>query len=103
MLVAGDGDYTEKRSYNIDIEFSDVTYIELPNIFPGISVAKAVTDVPERIISHLVPGNKVFTIGTDSEIYYMIGGGITIGENRWLEETRLINPYLEYEKVLAIF
>jgi len=86
MLLEGDDDYTEKRSYNIDIEFSDVTYIELPNIFPGISVAKAVTDVPERIISHLVPGNKVFTIGTNSEIYYVIGGGITIGETDGLRK-----------------
>ncbi len=93
--------YSEKLSYNIDVEFSAVTYIDIPNTMQGIVIHEIEERIPEKMLNYkLKLGFKVFEIVSEGKFYYIVAGSYRIGKNRWISEDRISNILLEYDEIL---
>ena len=91
--------YSEDNSYNIDIEFWAVTYINIPALLSSISI-RQISDnrLPQYINRRfLIHNEKIFEIQSGEEKYYIIAGGLLIGTNRWEKEDRIFNYDLNLE------
>ena len=94
--VPGPGDF------NIDIEFSAVSYLELPESMHGISLREDSNNVPERLLRHLDDGLRVFEIRSQGESYYVVAANYLIGKNQWDSNTRLDDFFLEHDEIIAL-
>ena len=102
MLFEDEEGYSEPTSYNIDIEFSAVAYIELPSYFNTISLNEVTVNIPERLLKYANQmGFRVFEIVTGGNSYFIVAGGYRVAVNKWELEDRIINPDLNYDKIIA--
>lgn len=92
----------EVKGYNIDVELWGVVYLELPDVLNGIKIKK-VNNLPKKFdVYKNKEGYNVFEIISESGLYYVVATGCKIGKNNWLNENRVLNPYLEYDEIVAI-
>ena len=100
---ANEEGYLSDLSYNIDIEFGGVAYLDLPDIFQGILLREVTADRPEKFNKYLASsGYKVFEIKSEGESYYIVAGSYKIGKCKWLTENRVSSPTLEYDEILNV-
>lgn len=94
--------FNELYSYNIDIEFSAVVYIDIPNFFHGMIIKEIEKDIPEKL-QHFKKelGFKIFEIESEGKSYYISAGNYRIGKNKWISEDRITNMNLEYDDIIA--
>ena len=91
----------EKHGYNIDIEFVDVDYLDMPGTLQGISIEELKENLPEKFMKYQNSLRyRVFQIKSDIN-YYIVAGNYLVGKNNWIGESRMINPSLKYDKILA--
>jgi hypothetical protein len=91
----------ERRGFNIDIEFVDVDYLDLPATLQSISVEELKENLPDKFAKYQnSPRYKVFQIKSNA-IYYIVAANYLVGQNSWIGEDRMINAYLKYDKILA--
>lgn len=88
-----------KEGFNIDIEFTGVGYLDIPVMLKGISVNK-IEEYKKFDKYSARLGYKIFEIKSDRD-YFIIASSCVVGKNNWINEDRLINPYLHYDEVLA--
>lgn len=102
-MLYGDVDgYTESMSYNIDIEFSAVAYLDVPNTFKSIQVCEIVDSIPEKFIKYSkISGLRIFEIQSEGMYYFIIAGNCRVGKNKWISEDRIRNLDLDYEEVIT--
>lgn len=94
--------HEEEKDYSIDIEFWGVIYLELAAIFEEINIQKIEENVPERFKEYRnKSGCKIFELRSKQSIYYIIASGCRVGKHTWQNENRILNPYLEYEEIIA--
>lgn len=95
-------DYNESYDYNVDIEFSVVAYLDLPNVLRGITITELTERMPEKLIHYKKDlGFKIFKIKSEEHAFYIVAGSYRIGKNRWLNEDRIVNLNLEYDEIIA--
>lgn len=102
-LILDDVDgHSSSMSYNIDIEFSGVGYIDLPDMFRGIEINEINQNIPEKFKAYPASlGYKVFEIKSAGTSFYVIAGGCRVGKNSWASEDRVSNFMLQYDEILA--
>lgn len=94
--------YSEYNSFNVDIEFTAVVYLDLPSIIHGIAIKECTENIPEKFKHYCEgTGNKLFEILSEGKFYYIVAGGYRIGKNTWIAEDRISNLSLEYDEILA--
>lgn len=94
--------YNESLDFNIDIEFTSVIYIDIPNILSGIRITEIKSDIPQKFCSYIKdPNNKLFEIESNGSYFYIVAGGYLIGKNKWFSEDRISNMSLKYDEILA--
>ncbi|WP_185269509.1 hypothetical protein [Chryseobacterium bernardetii] len=97
--------YSEETSYNIDLEFSFVEYMDVKNTWDSISIS-----VVEK--ENLEPGLKkkidsyegnIFEIEFNKEKSYIVAYSLLIGTNKWGLEDRIFNNHvkLEHDDILV--
>jgi hypothetical protein len=93
--------YNSMTDYNIDIEFTAVEYLEVPNKFTSLKIRELNgADIPAKF-SHSKLRFRVFQLQADEGLYYIVAGSYRIGKNRWISEDRIQNPSLEYDEILG--
>ena len=96
--------YNSDFSYNLDIEFWDVTYIGIPSTLNGLILSESdghslLKGIDGNLLKH---DRKVFEFQTKNNKYSIIAGGLLVGINKWVNKDRIFNfnQNLEHEKVL---
>jgi hypothetical protein len=90
-----------QEGFNIDIEFVGVDYLDMPAILQGISIEELKENIPEKFSQYQNSlGHRVFEIKSKNN-YYIVAASYQVGKNNWLNEDRILNPYLEYDEILA--
>ncbi|MDR6560934.1 MULTISPECIES: hypothetical protein [unclassified Arcicella] len=94
--------WSENTSFNIDIEFFAVAYIDIPHFLPNITLHEVVINIPDRFQHYKERlGYKVFEIKSSDNVYFIVAGGYVIGKSSWISEDRIINMQLKYDEILA--
>lgn len=105
MLYPDQDEYSQATSFNIDMEFWDVSYIGIPNSLEKIKIRVIHQNLlPQHIDKNLCKfDRKIFEIDTEDHRYYIIAGGLLIGVNRWEKEDRIFDYHLnlEHEKIIV--
>lgn len=95
-------DFDKNYTYNIDIEFSAVAHIDIPDTLNGIEINELTYDIPEKYLKYKTIFNfKIFEIKSNETYYYIVAGGYRIGKNKWIAEDRISNMNLEYDSIIA--
>ncbi len=106
MKFPDQDNYTEDQSYNIDLEFWAVNYINIPTILNNIIIKEiTVKEIPTEINKNLLKFDmKIFELESEEKKYYIIAGGFLIGKNKWIDQDRILdsNLNLEHEEVILI-
>lgn len=96
--------FSDELSFNIDIEFWDVTYLNIPCELSGLEIKEVhYKTFPFPINPEILEfDRKVFEIKSDSRKYYIIAYGILIGQNNWIGFDRIFSNRLnlEHDKIL---
>jgi hypothetical protein len=100
ILRSPNNENVKEAGYNIDIEFWGVTYLDLPDLFNGIKIRKMEDNIPQKF-DKFKNGCEVFEISTDNNNHYIVASGCIVGKNNWINENRILNPYLEYDEIIA--
>ena len=88
---------------NIDIEFCNVSYLEIPTDFEGISISIKEDNITgfNKYLIH--DSSVVFEIVSNNANYFVVAGGCIIGQNKWINQNRILNPTLDYDEVTHFF
>ncbi|UUC46360.1 hypothetical protein [Flavobacterium cerinum] len=101
MMFPDQENYSEDKSFNIDIEFFDVSYIDIPDRLCDFTITETI-DIPEKIQEYNGKFNrKTFKIQSGKTKHYIIASGYIIGKNTWLNEDRAINILLQYDEIIT--
>lgn len=105
MKYPDQDDYSENTSYNIDLEFWSVSYINTPTYLYEITI-KEITqkELPADIDKELLKYNmKIFELESTGRKYYIIAGGLLVGKNSWINQDRIFdyNLNLKHDEILA--
>ncbi|WP_419869893.1 hypothetical protein [Chryseobacterium sp. CT-SW4] len=98
-------EYSDPTSYNIDLEFWAVRYINIPSILYELSIKEIMMEeLPEEINKDFLKYDmKVFEIISGDRKYYIIAGGVLIGENKWGNQDRILNLNLNLKHDEILF
>ncbi len=104
MKYPDQDNYMENMSYNIDLEFWAVSYINIPSDLFGISIKEiAEENLPKEISRELlIHDMKIFELESGKSKYYVIAGGLLVGKNRWENQDRIFeyNSNLEHDEII---
>jgi hypothetical protein len=102
MKFADQDDYNPLYDCNIDVEFSAVAYLDIPNILHGIEIIELTESIPPKLFHYKIDsGCKIFEIKSKNGTFYIVAGNYRIGKNKWLNEDRIVNLNLEYDEIVA--
>lgn len=105
MLFPDLDGYSEDTSFNIDIEFLSVSYINVPASLPDIAIREVSADLlPENTDKRLLQyDEKVFELLVNGRTYYVIAGGMLVGTNRRENKDRIADDHqrLRHDSVLV--
>ncbi|WP_118949810.1 hypothetical protein [Taibaiella helva] len=105
MKFIDEDGFSEDTSYNVDVEFWAVTYINIPILLENIKIVEiSENDLPKNINRELCKyDQKVFEIYDGNKKYYIIASGLLVGINRWENEDRISNydSNLKHDKVIV--
>lgn len=97
--------YSEGTSYNIDLEFSFVEYMDIKAVWDSISVSTVekenlTSDLKEKFGSY---EGKIFEIESNKEKTYIVAHNLLIGTNKWGLEDRIFNYHmnLRHDEILV--
>ena len=97
--------HTEDSSFNIDIEFLSVTYMNVPASLPDIAIRTVSADsLPENTDKRLFRYNeKIFELSAGGRTYYVIASGMLVGTNRWENKDRIADYHqcLQHDYVIV--
>lgn len=95
--------FKEELSFNIDIEFLSVEYIDLPLCLVGVEIERLIENLPSKFENYKldVLGLSVFQIKSCDNLYYVIASGYIVGKNKWVAEDRISNMFLQYDEILS--
>ncbi|SDJ22907.1 hypothetical protein SAMN05421542_3089 [Chryseobacterium jejuense] len=98
-------DYSEETSFNIDLEFSFVEYMDLKTTWDSISISVVErenlrSDLKEKF--DLYEG-KIFEIESNKEKSYIVAYSLLIGINKWGLDDRIFNHQmnLKHDEILV--
>ncbi|SIS52525.1 hypothetical protein SAMN05421786_10134 [Chryseobacterium ureilyticum] len=91
--------YSEETSYNIDLEFSFVEYMDIKTIWDSISLSIV---EKEKFGSY---EGKIFEIESNKEKTYIVAYSVLIGTNKWGLDDRIFNcdMNLKHDEILVSF
>jgi hypothetical protein len=105
MKYSDEDGFSESTSYNIDIEFWAVEYMNVPSYFNGVKLRQVENDYPREIpfLKSNKSSGKIFEIETNNLKYYVIAGGFIVGKNSWEQEDRIFNYHsnLNHDEVIV--
>lgn len=99
-------DFSEETSYNIDVEISAVSFIDIPTTLTNLKIKEISEDLlPDYIDKALCKYDlKIFEIQEENKKYYIIAGGLLIATNKWdLNQDRISSFHLnlKHDTILA--
>jgi hypothetical protein len=98
-------DYSEHTSYNIDLEFWAVSFINIPTTIPNLEISLVAQSVlPDYIAQNYCDHkDKVFEIKADGQSFYIVAAGVLIGRNRWGHKDRIFefSEGLKHDEIIA--
>ncbi|MCX8531933.1 hypothetical protein [Chryseobacterium luquanense] len=104
MKYPDQDNYTDSVSSNIDLEFWEVSYINLPSDFLGLCIREITEEsLPKKISRDFLRFDmKIFELKSQKSTYYIIAGGLLVGENKWINQDRIFNYScnLKHDKIL---
>jgi len=88
--------------FNIDIEFEDVDYLDIPVTLHGISIEEIKENLPEKLAKYQGSSRySVFQISSNPN-HYIVAANYFVGKNKWDPgENRMVNLSLKYDEILA--
>lgn len=96
--------YSEETSYNIDLEFSFVEYMDVKTTWDSISISLVEkenlrSDLKEKFGSY---EGKIFEIESNKEKTYIVAYSLLIGTNKWGLDDRIFNNHmnLKHDEIL---
>lgn len=95
--------FCKSNAYNLDIEFTDVKYLDIPsNLFDiKIDIIKEMDNIPQKILLlNNMYNSKIFKIVSGNENYYILAHSFIVGKNNWFSEDRICNPHLQHDQIL---
>ncbi|MGL6126585.1 hypothetical protein [Chryseobacterium artocarpi] len=99
--------YSEETSYNIDLEFSFVEYMDVKTTWDSISISVVEkenlrSDLKEKFDSY---EGKIFEIESNKEKTYIVAYSVLIGTNKWGLDDRIFNYHinLKHDEILVSF
>lgn len=99
--------YSEETSYNIDLEFSFVEYMDVKTTWDSLSISVVEkenlrSDLKEKFDSY---EGKIFEIESNKETTYIVAYSVLIGTNKWGLEDRIFNcdTNLDHDEILVSF
>lgn len=99
--------YSEETSYNIDLEFSFVEYMDIKTIWDSISISivekeNLTSDLKEKFGSY---EGKIFEIESNKEKTYIVAYSVLIGTNKWGLDDRIFtcDMNLKHDEILVSF
>lgn len=99
--------YSKETSYNIDLEFSLVEYMDVKTTWDSISISVVEkenlrSDLKEKFNSY---EGEIFEIESNKEKVYIVAYSLLIGTNKWGLDDRIFNHHmnLEYDEILVSF
>lgn len=95
--------FSESKTYNVDIEFTDVKYLDIPsNLFDiKIDIITSMDLVPQKILLlNKIHNSKIFKIISENLSFYILAHSYIIGKNNWFIEDRISNPNLQHDQIL---
>lgn len=102
MRFPDQDDFNEIYSYNIDIEFVAVAYLDIPNVLNGIEITELIDNIPVKLQHYKMDlGFKIFEIKSENNLFYIVAGNYRVGKNSWLNEDRIANMNLEYDEIIS--
>jgi hypothetical protein len=102
MILEDVDGYSFSMNHNIDIEFSGVGYVDLPDMMHGVWIEEIIQDIPAKFNRYSASlGYKVFEIKSAEHSFYIVAGGCRVGKNNWVTEDRVSNFMLKYDEILA--
>ena len=97
--------YSEETSYNIDLEFSFVEYMDVKTTWDSISISVVEkenlrSDLKEKFDSY---EGKIFEIESHKEKTYIVAHNLLIGTNKWGLDDRIFNYNinLKHDEILV--
>ncbi|MCE3074660.1 hypothetical protein [Chryseobacterium gwangjuense] len=103
MKYPDQDDFNEYTSYNIDFEFWEIQYIDLPSIINGLTIKEITSiELPDRMdVELLMHDMRIFEIESKGFKYYIIAGGLLIGKNKWGNQDRICdyNAGLKHDEI----
>lgn len=104
MKYPDQDEYSEETSYNIDLEFWAVSYMNIPTDLLSLSIKEiAAEELPQKINTELLMFDmRIFELESKESKYYIIAGGVLIGENKWENQDRIFSydSNLKYDKII---
>jgi len=105
MKFIDEDGFSEDTSFNIDVEFWTVTFVNIPSVLSSLKIIEILGDeLPEDISRQFCNYNqKIFELQDKNGKYYIIAAGVLIGVNRWENEDRIFNYNLnlEHDEIVA--
>lgn len=98
--ITDESDVAIESIFNIDIEFWDTSYIEIPDSLKGIEIREIKENIPRRLTKFIKSDSTVFQIESENQKFYIIAYGYAIGKNAWTNKDRIQDPYLEYDEII---
>lgn len=98
--ITDENDVAIESIFNIDVEFWDTCYIEIPNSLKGIEIREIKENIPRRLTKFIKSDSTVFQIESENQKFYIIAYGYAIGKNSWTNKDRIQDPYLEYDEII---
>ncbi len=85
--------YSDATSYNIDLEFLFVEYLDIKTVIDSISISiiekeNLITDLKVKFQPY---EGKIFEIKSSTQKFHIIADSLLIGTNTWLQEDRIFN------------
>lgn len=91
-------------SVNVDVEFWEVGYMDMPSILDGIEIRVKNNNIPSKYKVYMNARQLgLFEIVSQGKMYYIVAAGCRVGTNTWLVDSRASDFRLEYQDVLATF
>ncbi len=95
--------FSESYANNLDIEFTDVQYLDIPsNLYDiRIEISTSKDLVPQKILLlKNIHNSKVFRIVSENVSFYILAHNYIIGKNNWISDDRISNPNLQHDQIL---
>lgn len=104
LKLSDEEGFNEENSYNIDLEFLSVEYMDVKSTLNSLSISVVRREDLDLVLQERFNAfrGKIFEISSDNNKYYIIAYSLLIGTNKWVQYDRIFNYNLnlKHDKII---